>query len=142
MLQQLKPFYSFNPTFQNYNYIPFFQNNMSFNGANNYMAQMIGQHPPFHTTHTIPNNYGYYPNYPFVTSMPTPSAGMMGIQEAPKTTYPYMLNGAAGKQPQFIPIVSPTPIQMPGSSSIDQRMMLANPTLNPLMFGQSQTSPA
>jgi hypothetical protein len=114
---------------------------MNFNGANNYLNQIMGQHQPVHAIHTIPNTYGHYPNYPFVTPVPTSSVGMLGMQDASTTGYPYIFNNAMiGKQPQLMPILSSTPIQMATSSPIDQRMMLSNPTLNPLMFSQTQPS--
>lgn len=135
---------SFNPTFQNYNFIPLFQNNMNFNGANNYMGHMMGQQ------HMITQ-----PTHPYVGHMNTMPYQFMGGQQpvslvdstvTNQPNYPLLFNPSMmGKQPQLVPVIASNPLQMSTASSmspIDQRLRMSNPMMNPLMFtSQLQSFP-
>jgi hypothetical protein len=125
-----KPMMSFNPTFQNYNFIPFFQSNMNFNGANNYLSQMMGQQPMMATA---VNPYMGQIGHPYsIVGGPQP-IGV--IDPSGQPTYPYMFsNNMMGKQPQLIPVIQTNPLQISTATTVDQRMVLSNPAMNPLLF--------
>lgn len=130
---------SFNPTFQNYNFIPFFQSNMNFNGANNYLGQMMG-HPQVIPTPMNPyvGQVGQLP-YQLVG---TPSVSLADSSVS-QYSYPTMLfnGGLQMRQPQLMPMVPANSLQVSSVSTVDPRMVMSNPSMNPLLsFNQTRMS--
>lgn len=118
--------YSFNPTFQNYNFIPLFQNNMNFANPNNFISPMM---PGSAIPHLSPMQpavqalpfYGGLPlTYNYDSLLPSSSM---------------QLPGQPPKLQQLVPM--PMMPQLP--SSVDPRMFLSNPPL-PMLNSSIRTS--
>ena len=125
---------SFNPTFQNYNFIPFYQNNMNINGSNNYLQQLMSQQSMMAPAmNSFMSQMGGHHPYQMM-------AGQHGVIDSTtmgQSSYPFLYNNSImGKQPHLLPMM-PTmtnPLQMNTTTSIDQRMVLSNPLKNPLLY--------